>query len=186
MSENWDSTVLEDARDETAFLDLHAWKEPDVDALTGAGYPLFDFTKHNVSHDDVKWPNRLGDWNIRLVNTSGVTTMGQLVATPTGARTRKIYIAGKKKEIAREVEADPAVIERYIDLSKRQRFSMDPPVYIWVLSHYGKMTEEEYRRIRTATNSFTMARKCGYPAMMSWPRLTAALNMMAIMMRINP
>lgn len=162
------------------------FSEIEIDRLTAEGFSIYSFTDRRERPSDYTWPNSVGEWNIRLVNTRGLADEGELIATPTGGRTRKIYMDGKIRAISADltsVELD--TIKRYVELSKRQKYALETPVYRWVLSHYAAMTATRFWEIYNAKNSFEVARSYGCTAKMTWPRFQAAMFMMAKMLKIE-
>lgn len=140
------------------------------------------FGEYDYRRED--YPKAIGDWKVHLVNDGNGEH--ELIATPCGQRTRKIYSDGKIKRLSREYpELDPIIFSRYIHVARRQRYAMEHTVMDWVLRALKTITEADYRAIRYADNSFHEAASRGLRAGMSWPRFEAALNMVAGVLRIE-
>lgn len=157
-----------------------------IDNVVQNGDALFVWTGGDIHHEDVSFGERVADWNLKIVNTMGKTNLGELVALPTNGRTRRIWMTGKKKVILGEIPGlQEKIVEAYLHLSRGVPYAMEESVYNFVLRNLERITADDYRAIVNAPNSFHEARKRGFIASMSYPRLKSALTVIAKMLRIE-
>lgn len=109
-------------------------EEIDAQVLTGCAIGYYGKT------DDVSTiPRMLGDWNIRAIGNSRAPGSGLIVAVPSNARTRKVYIEGRMVWLV-TIGYDRELATRYIRASVAVSRKWDHEVALFVLNNL-KMDE---------------------------------------------
>lgn len=158
--------------------------QDDIDGFVRSATPIWvlDGSYHR---SDLEFPEIVGDWGLRLINTQGTGNQGVVVATPRSGRTRRIFREGKQVELER-VFGDrfaPAVITAYIAESRGVSYVWEYPVIEFVLSHLESFTVEDLYRVREARSTRAAVEDLlGHRVSLSHWRLVSALEMIA---RIN-
>lgn len=163
---------------------LPTFTEEEINDVMKEGDVLYEFSDHEHSFKKEDYPLTVRGWKIHIVSEGPKGR--RMIATPFSPNARRIYTEGKIKRMSQDFpDVDNAIIMRYIDCARRVRYAMEENVIAWSLRALKTITEDDYKAIRSADNSFHEASKRGYRASMSWPRFDAALSTVAKVLRIE-
>lgn len=142
-----------------------------IDTIVAKGAPLGKIGLQEA------FPQFVGDWNLRLVTSRGVSAEGTLVAVPTNSRTRCIYNEGRRAWL-RSLGFNDHQVEDYMKASGQIMYRWEDLVAKFVLA-YENMSVEMWEDIFHDKYPRRRAEELGLACQgMTQPRLLAAMQIL--------
>lgn len=127
--------------------------QKEVDEIVAAGRPLFRLSGGYTTWNDVEFDQRVGDWKLQIINSRGTGNNGELVATPTTARSGNIFRQGKIRQMVDKLGATQEVAELYVKHTASMSYVWESRVMEMVVQLMGKITPAQWYTIKEARST---------------------------------